>query len=247
MLYGRIVFGASAVLFGVVSLRWHDSDLWQHLRTWGLPLAWVVGWVLAIALVTGGAAMLAARTARPASVVLGVVFGLFTLACIPDMIGAPANPGSYVNVFEQLAIVCGAIAVYAATETSAARAATLGRVARLLLGVCAISFAWAQGVYLQYTASLVPTWIPPNQTFWAILTTVAFGLAAVAILVDRQARLAMRLMAVMLTLFGVLVWLPQLVTHPATLSNWSEFGENYLIAAASWLVADQVPDATALS
>jgi len=25
-LYGRIVFGASAVLFGVIALLWHDAD-----------------------------------------------------------------------------------------------------------------------------------------------------------------------------------------------------------------------------
>jgi uncharacterized membrane protein YphA (DoxX/SURF4 family) len=236
--YGRIVFGASAVLFGVVSLIWHDSDMWQHLRAWGPPFAPVAAWGFAIALVAGGAAMLYPRTVRFASVVLGVVYGLFTLACISDMIAAPSSPGSYVDFFEQLSIVCGAVAVYVATETNAARSVTLGRVARMGLGVCAISFAWAQIAYLQYTASLVPTWIPPNQMFWTILTTVAFGLAAVAILINFQARLAMRLMALMMALFGVLVWLPQIVTHPGTLSNWNEFSSNYLMTAASWLVAD---------
>jgi hypothetical protein len=39
-LYGRIVFGACAVLFGVIALMWHDSDTWQALRKiWSLPLA----------------------------------------------------------------------------------------------------------------------------------------------------------------------------------------------------------------
>ena len=50
--------------------------------------------------------------------------------------------------------------------------------------------------------------------FWAVLTTVAFALAAIAILINRQARLALRLMTVMLALFGVLVWIPRLVAHP---------------------------------
>jgi hypothetical protein len=43
----------------------------------------------------------------------------------------------------------------------------------------------------------------------------------------------------MTALFGVLVWLPLIVAHPAVLSNWSEFGENNLIAAAAWLLADR--------
>lgn len=32
VLYGRIVFGASAVLFGSIALMGHDSDTWQTLR-----------------------------------------------------------------------------------------------------------------------------------------------------------------------------------------------------------------------
>lgn len=240
MNYWRIVFGASAMLVGVVSLMSHDSEMWQRLRTWGLPFASVVAWSLAIALMVGGAAMSYPRSARFASVTLGVVFGLFTLACVPDMIAAPSYPLPYVDFFEQLSIVCGAIAVYAATETNAIRWAAIGRAARLGLGVCAISFAWAQIVYLQHTLSLVPTWIAPNQLFWTIFTTVAFAVAALAILINNQARLAMRLMALMLALFGVLVWVPRIVTHPGTFSNWTEIGANYLMAAASWLVADVI-------
>jgi hypothetical protein len=78
-------------------------------------------------------------------------------------------------------------------------------VARLGLGVCAISFTLAQIFYLRFTADLVPRWIPPNQMFWVILTTIAFALAALAILINRQARFAIRLMALMLLLFVVLV------------------------------------------
>jgi uncharacterized membrane protein YphA (DoxX/SURF4 family) len=233
----RIVFGASAMLCGVVSLMSHDSELSQRLHAWGLPFASAVAYGLAIALIAGGAAMLVPRFAHIASVVLGVVFGLFTLACVPDMIATPLYPLPYVNFFEQLSIVCGAIAVYAVTETNTVRSAVIGRAARLGLGVCTASFAWAQIVYIRHTASLVPTWIPPNQMFWTNLTTVAFGLAALAILIIYRARLAMRLMALMLALFGVLVWVPRIVAHPGMFSDWTEIGANYLMAAASWLVA----------
>ena len=40
-LYGRIVFGASAVLFGVIALMWHDAETWQTLIKIGAcPSAW---------------------------------------------------------------------------------------------------------------------------------------------------------------------------------------------------------------
>jgi uncharacterized membrane protein YphA (DoxX/SURF4 family) len=237
-MYGRILFGASAILFGAISFFWHDSDMWQRLLPLHAPFGAVVGWCLVSGDIAGGIAVMFPRTVRPASLLLGAIYALYVLSCVSNIIAAPGEPGGYVNCFEQLAIVCGALAVYAANQSNAVRAIVLGRAARLALGVCAVSFAWAQVVYLQYTASLVPAWIPPNQVFWTNLTTVAFALAAVAMLIDRHARLAMRLMATMIAVFGVLVWLPLIVAHPATVSNWSEVSANYLIAAAAWLVAD---------
>src|SRR5215467_7749420 len=223
--YGRVVFGASAVLFGVIALIWHDAETWQNLRhIWRLPLGTIIGGCLMSAQIAGGIGMQYPRTARLASVVLGVVYSLFSLSNIPEIIAA-SNPyerygGSF---FQFFSLLCGAIALYAATEANAARALAFGRGARLGLRV---------------TADLVPSWIPPNQMFWAILTTIAFALAAIAILINCQSRLAMRLMTLMLALFGVLVWIPRLITHPKAHLNWSEFALTFLITGAAWMVAD---------
>jgi uncharacterized membrane protein len=236
-LYGRIVFGASAVLFGVIALMWHDADTWQTLRKlWSLPFGTVIGAFLMIAQIVGGIGILFQRTTRSASIVLGIVYLLFSVVCIAGVIAKPTVYATYGSFFEQFCLVCGAVAVYAATEVNAARAVALGRVARLGLGLCAISFTLGQIFYLRFTAKLVPTRIPPSQTFWAILTTVAFALAAIAILINRQARLAVRLMALMLTLFGILVWMPLLIAHPKAHGNWSEFALTFLIAGATWTV-----------
>jgi hypothetical protein len=74
--------------------------------------------------------------------------------------------------------------------------------------------------------------------FWAILTTVAFGLAAIAILMNCQARLAMRLMMLMLALFGVTVWVPLLIAYPKGHFNWSECVLTFLVTGAAWVVAE---------
>jgi uncharacterized membrane protein YphA (DoxX/SURF4 family) len=237
--YGRILFGASAVLFGIIALMWHDADTWQSLvKIWRLPFGTVFGGFLMVAQIAGGIGIMYPRTARWASIVLVVVYSIFSLACIPGIFAAPRIYAQYGSFFEQFSLLCGAIAVYAATELDPRRSATLGRVARVGLGFCAISFTLAQIFYLRFTASLVPAWIPPNQMFWAILTTIAFGLAAVAILINRQARLAMRLMTLMLGLFGVLVWIPLLIAHPEAHGNWSEFALTFLITGAAWVVSD---------
>jgi hypothetical protein len=239
-LYGRIVFGASAVLFGVIALLWHDADTWQNLQhIWSLPVGALIGGSLMTAQIAGGIAMTYPRTGRLAAIVLCVVYLCFSLACVPDIIVASNIYDKYGGSFFQFfSLLCGAIALLAATETNAARAVAFGRLARLGLGVCAISFTLGQALLLRDTAHLVPKWIPPNQMFWAILTTVAFGLAAIAILINRQAKLAMRLMTLMLALFGLLIWVPHLIAHPEAHFNWSEFVLTALITGAAWTVAD---------
>jgi hypothetical protein len=257
--YGRIVFGAAAVWFGVIALMWHDADTWQNLHhIWSLPFGVIIGACLMTAQIAGGVGIQFPRAARLASVVLCVVYLCFSLACIPEIIAASniydRFGGSFFLFFS---LLCGAIALYAgtyagtyggtyagtyaATEANTARAAVFGRMARLGLGVCAISFTLGQALLPRETASLVPKWIPPNQMFWAILTTVAFGLAAIAILMNRQARLAIRLMTLMLALFGVIVWVPHLIAHPRAHFNWSECVLTFLITGAAWVVADLKP------
>jgi hypothetical protein len=110
-LYGRIVFGASAVLFGVIALMWHDSGTWQTLsQIWSLPFGSFVGGCLMIAQIACGIGMQYPRTARLASVVVGVVYSLFSLACVPGIIAAPTIYAQYGSFFEQFSLLCGAIA-----------------------------------------------------------------------------------------------------------------------------------------
>lgn len=225
--YARMLFGASAVLFGVICLMWHDPDTWQSLSSiWKLPLGTAIGALLMIAQIAGGIMLAYPGSARRGSTVLVVVYALFSLACIPGIVAAPRVFGQYDGFFEQFCLLSGALAAFARTA------------ARLGLGVSTVSFTVAQIVYLLFTASLVPTWIPPNQMFWAIFTTVTFALAALAILTNLRARLAARLMTLMVVLFGVLVWIPRLVAHPSAHGDWSEFALTLLIAGASWTVAE---------
>jgi hypothetical protein len=239
-LYGRIAFGASAVLFGVIALMWHDADTWQNLQhIWALPFGVIIGGCLMAAQIAGGIGILYSRSGRLASVVLCVVYLCFSLACVPDTIAAANIYDKYGgSFFLFFSLFCGAFALYAGTEANATRALWFGRLARVGFGICAISFTLGQALLLRETAHLVPKWIPPNQMFWAILTTAAFGLAAVAILINLRARLAMRLMALMLALFGVLVWVPHLIAHPKAHFNWSECVLTFLVAGAARAVAD---------
>jgi hypothetical protein len=74
--------------------------------------------------------------------------------------------------------------------------------------------------------------------FWAVTTTVLFALASVALLTNRMALLASRLLTMMIVGFGLLVWVPLVLSHPHSHTNWSENAETFTIAGATWILAD---------
>jgi len=227
--FGRHVFGVAALAFGLVTLVWHDYNGWHQPR-------YLVN-AAAAALIFGSAAIQFRRTAKAGAVVLAAVYLVFALRCVPGIVAAPKIYNSWGNFFEQFSLVTGAAIVYARLS-SAWSGETLSRIGRILLGICAASFTLEQAFYLGPTASLVPKWIPPTQMFWAVTTTVLFALAAVALLTNRMALLATRLLTMMLVLFGLLVWVPLLLSDPHSHTNWSETVETFAIAGAAWILAD---------
>jgi hypothetical protein len=61
---------------------------------------------------------------------------------------------------------------------------------------------------------------------------------AVALLTNRMALLATRLLTMMLVIFGLLVWVPLVLLDPHNHTNWSENAETFAIAGAVWILAD---------
>ncbi len=226
---GRHVFGMAALAFGVIALAWHDSNDSHQLR--------YIVYVASAALIFGGGAIQFGRTAKTGAVVLGAAYLVFALLCVPGIVAAPKIYNSWGNFFEQFSLVTGAGIVYACLSSALSRE-TLHRIGRILLGICAASFALEQAFYLAATAHLVPKWVPPNQMFWAVATTVAFALAALALLTNQMALLAARLLTTMLVSFGLLVWVPLVLSNPHNHTNWSENAETFEIAGAVWILAD---------
>jgi hypothetical protein len=226
---GRHVFGVGASALGLTTLLWHDYNGWH-------PVRYVV-YAAAAALIFGGAVIQVRRTAKTGAAVLGVAYLALALLCIPQIVTAPRIYNSWGDFFEQFSLVTGAAIVFARLSP-AWSPETLRRIGRILLGICVASFTLEQAFYLGATASLVPKWTPPSQMFWAVATTVLFALAAVALLANRMALLAARLLTVMVVSFGLLVWVPLVFSDPRSHRNWSETAETFAIAGAAWILAD---------
>ncbi|MGA8540960.1 MAG: hypothetical protein WB566_15775 [Terriglobales bacterium] len=226
---GRHVFGVAALAFGLITLSWHNYNASHQLR--------YVVYTAAAAQIFGGAAIQFRRTQKTGAAVLGAAYLVFALLCVPGIVAKPQIYNSWGNFFEQFSLLTGAAIVYARLS-SAWLPETLKRIGRILLGICVVSFALEQAFYLDATANLVPKWLPPSQMFWAITTTVLFALAAVALLTNRMALLATRLLTMMLVIFGLLVWVPLVLSNPHSHTNWSENVETFAIAGAAWILAD---------
>jgi uncharacterized membrane protein YphA (DoxX/SURF4 family) len=230
---GRYLFAATAIALGVAGLVLHD----QLISEWQLPGTTAFIYLTSVAQIVGGGAMLLRKSTGVGAIVLGVVYLIFTLTCVPDIFAQPAVYASWGNVFYQLALVVGAAVAYG-LASSGRYVATLCRSAVIVFGLCNISFAIEQVEFLARTVSLVPKWIPPNGMFWSILTTIAFALAGIALVVGYKSLLASRLLALMLLIFGIAIWIPILIVDPKTHSNWSEGIETFAIAGVAWIVAD---------
>jgi hypothetical protein len=223
---GRQLFAIAAVASGIVTLAPHHS-----------PYSPVLVYGAGAAQIFGGAAMLFGRTAKIGAVVLTAVYLIFSLLLVPPIAATPLVFDPWGDFFEEFTLALGAAIVYACLSSTWAPE-TVRRIGRIVFGVCLVTFAVYQAVHLDYTASLVPAWLPPNQMFWSVATTVAFALAAVALFINRWTLLATRLTTLMLVIFGLLVWVPRVFSDPSKHSNWSETVLTFGIAATSWIIAE---------
>jgi hypothetical protein len=238
---GRHVFGVAALAFGLITLAWPDIDNWlQPRHIWNAQDGRIFVYAAGAAQIFGGAAIQFRRTAQTGAAVLGAVYLIFALLCVPRIVAKPQIYDSWGNFFEQLSLMTGAAIVYA--RSSSAWAPKARRIGRILFSLCVASFTLEQALYLDATAHLVPKWFPPSQMFWAITTTVAFALAAAALLTNRMALPATRLLTTMILIFGVVVWVPLLLSDPHSHGNWSEAAETFAIAGAAWILADLLGD-----
>ena len=232
---GRHVYGLAAIIFGVVTLIWHDFTTWQQ----NIPRGAVVVYLVAALELFGGVAIQWPKAARAGAIALGIIYTVFALSWVPRVVKEPLVYDRWGNFFEQLSIVSGAIIAYAWTSRDdSGRRAKIAGMGYIFFGICVISFTLEQLFYLSGTASFVPKWIPPGQMFWAITTTVAFALAAIALLSGHAALLASRLLTLMLIGFALLVWLPTLFADAHKLFSWAGNAQNLAITGAAWVVAD---------
>jgi uncharacterized membrane protein YphA (DoxX/SURF4 family) len=224
---------------GIVGLVWGDfATVWQPVQA-TVPHRTLLAYLFAMGLLAGGAAIQWRRTARPGLVLVALLHMIAASLWLRRVIGYPHLFGTWSGFGEQFALVlAAAIAYVALAPREPAWGMPAADVCRVMFGLCVAAFGVAHFTAVDQTAKMVPSWLPPDQRFWAIATGVAHLLAGIAIVSAMQAVLASRLLTAMLLTFGALVWLPSLLAAPRDHMAWAGNAINLAAAGAAWVVAD---------
>jgi uncharacterized membrane protein YphA (DoxX/SURF4 family) len=242
MKIGGRVLGLGVMALGLLGLAWGDFVSGQSVPK-AFPDRAVLAYAAGALMLVAGAAVEGRRTAAWGAAALTAYFGLVVLILMdgPALLAHPAQYGPYENIAESLAITSGALIVWAgAASIDAALAARLTRVGQVAFALCSVVFGGAHFAYLQYTAALVPKWLPPSQMVWTYATAVGHIAAGLAILTGIRARLAAILATVMYAAFQLLVHLPMLLAGHPSRFVWAENATNLALTGAVWVVADSL-------
>lgn len=139
---------------------------------------------------------------------------------------------------QQLILVAAAVITYVSlTAAVGAREPPLAALARVTFGLCAVIFGIAHFTEASAVVPLVPRWMPFGGSFWAIVTGTGFILSGVAIVIRWCGAPAARLLTLMLAIFSVVVWVPQLFRFTHDQAAWGGNAYNLAAVAAAWIVA----------
>ena len=228
-------YALGAILLGAVGIWFHDFALqWQPVPE-GFPFRVQFASASGVLLIVGGAAILSKSVARAGALVLASAYGLWLLILHgPIMVSKPGDIGTWNGVAEIVFMIAGAVTLYAA-----AAGALRPKVAHgvcIAAGLSALVFGAAHFKYTQFTASMVPTWLPPNQIFWAYVTGVGHLAAGLSLLSGIRAPLGAALLAVMMAVFVVLVHVPRVIAAPGEHLEWIMLGVALSLCGSAWAI-----------
>jgi uncharacterized membrane protein YphA (DoxX/SURF4 family) len=226
--FGAILLGIVTFWFGDFAMQWQPvpKGIGAHQ-----PLVYLSGALL----VAGGACLLARKWERAGALLLAVFYGLWVVALhLPIAFASAGHIGTWNGPAEITFMTMGGVALLSSSASS--MRSTLALVARVLAGASAIVFGLAHFNYIDFTASFVPSWIPPSQVFWAWATGAGHLAAGLALVSGVQARLAATLLAGMMGAFVVLLHIPRVIGAPDQHVEWIMLAISSSLTGAAWLV-----------
>lgn len=244
---GMMGLGVLGLIYGDFAMVWQPVAPWVFGRT---ALAYLAGVIMLLA----GLGLLFRATAVWSIRILFPYLIVWALLKVPALFVAPQIEAVWLGFGELAVLLAGGWTLFAqlgdVRQGSFWRLVTGEngvRAARILFGVFLIPIGLSHLMYVKETAALVPAWLP-YRVGWAYLTgagQMACGLGVLGCMVPRVAasvlpRVAAFCEAGMISIFGLLVWLPAILAAPKVRLPWTAFWITWAIGAAAWVVAGDI-------
>jgi len=248
---GHGLFAIALVSVAIFNLTYVGSaPIGQFLPAW---IPWRETWIYGSALLVlaAGAGLCFSRTALPSALTIGAYRAILAAITVPLILSKPLSVGAWYGFCEAMTSLVGAWILYAMLRWQSRGSVmprTSGRAVRasqILFGLTCVFYGWSHFAYVDYTAGMVPTWLPGPLGF-AYFTGLGHIAAGIGIIVGILPRLAATLEAIMMSLFGLLVWVPSFFAQPRPQwatppqNQWSELVVTLILAASAWIVADSL-------
>ena len=188
------------------------------------------------------------RVSRAWSVRIRFVYlFLWALLKVPGVVVAPRMEATWLGLGELTLLLSGGWTLFACLG-DLSKGSPLGflagerglKMARILFAISIVPIGLSHIVYADITAGYVPHWLP-YRIGWAYLTGAGQIASGLGVLFGVFPRVAAWAEAGQISLYTLLVWLPAIVAAPKTRLPWTAFFISWIIAAAAWSVAQNVP------
>ena len=233
--FDALPYAAGALLFGIVTLVVRDFALtWQPVPQ-GVPAREALAIASGLILVAGAIAA-PWRSLGPVRLILPFFYAVWVLALhVPNVIKTP-SVATLLGVAEILSLTAAGVALLPERLSPA----WLRPTARILYGVCPIVWGVSHWVYADFTASMIPAWIPAHL-FLAYFTGAAHFAAGLAILSGVLAPLAARLLALMTLSLVLLIHVPGVAAALADRMQWTMLAAALSVTGGAWLAQRLLP------
>ena len=231
-----ILLGVGALGLGILSLVHQDFALQWQPYPQDLPGRSLWGLASGAAAATGGALMLAPRYRWFGALVLAVFFALWVVALhVPMVAVRPVNVGRWNGLAEALVMAAGAFLVFRESRRAEGRD-PMADLAIRAFGAACLVFGGAHFVYAEFTASMVPAWLPMRLEL-AYLTGAVHALTGLAMLIGIGTRRAAAAEALMMSSFVLLVHLPRVAAAPLDRLELTMLCIAATLSGAAWSLA----------
>lgn len=220
-LIGRTFFAVGLVAFGVLQVVYGDfvTRVVPGWPAW-MPARSLAVYLTGAILISGGAAILLGIKGRSAAIVLGaLIFLSFVFLHLPRAAAGPFMGGNWTSAGKGLVLAGGCLAVAGTFRQAGYRRPSPildGQLPDLAGRVCLGLFMLLAGIqhfrFVEFVATLVPSWVPGGGPFWTYVAGAALIAGGIGLIIPATARLAAALSGVMIFLWVIMLHIPRAVS-----------------------------------